>query len=121
MSNLSEKKRILKLEITDLQKNYNIMEYRSAIGKLSDEVFDKHGQKLKAQIEEKTKQLLNLPSKKSNHQKLLKKFFKIAEKPCEFYESLNYNDKRVFQNVVFPEGYKFFLKIKEYQTKRMQK
>ena len=119
MSNLSEKKRILKSDIMDLQKNYDFMEYRSAIGKLSDEVFDKHGSKLKAQIEEKTKQHQNLPSKKSNHQKLLKKFLKIAENPSEFYESLNYNDKKVFQNVVFPEGFKFSLKNKECRTSKV--
>jgi len=67
------------------------MEYRFALGRISDEIFDKHGSKLKAQIEEKNKQLINLPSKKSNHQKLLKKFFKIVENPSEFYKSLNYN------------------------------
>ena len=71
------------------------------------------------QIEEKTKQLENLPSKKSNHQKLLKKFFKIAENPCEFYKSLNYNDKRVFQNIMFPEGFKFSLIYKECRTSKV--
>ena len=119
MANLSEKKRLLKTEISDLQKNYDDMEYRFALGKISDDIFDKHGSKLKAQIKEKNKQLINLPSKKSNHQKLLKKFFKIAENPSEFYKSLNYNDKRVFQNIVFPEGFKFSLKNKECRTSKV--
>ena len=119
MSDLSEKKRILKSEISDLQKNYDDMEYRFALGKISDVIFEKHGLKLKAQIEAKTKQLLNLPSKKSNRQKLLKKFLEIAENPCEFYESLNYNDKRVFQNIMFPEGFKFSLKNKECRTSKV--
>jgi site-specific DNA recombinase len=95
------------------------MEYRFALGKISDDIFEKHGPKLKTQIEDKTKQLLNLPSKKSNHQKLLKKFFEIAENPSEFYESLNYNDKRVFQNIMFPEGFKFSLKNKECRTSKV--
>ena len=119
MSDLSEKKRILKNEISVLQKDYDDMEYRFALGKISNVIFDKHGSKLKAQIEEKTKQLLNLPSKKSNHQKLLKKFFKIAKNPSEFYKSLNYNDKRVFQNIMFPEGFKFSLKNKECRTSKV--
>jgi len=71
---------------------------------------------LESQIEAKTKNLLNLPSKKSNHQKLLKKFFKIAENHSEFYKSLNYNDKRVIQNIMFLEGFKFSLKNKECRT-----
>ena len=119
MSGTSEKKRILKTEVNDLQQTYDDMEYRFAIGKISQEIFDKHGPKLKTQIDEKSKQLLNLPSKKSNHQKFLKKFLKIAENPGEFYESLNYNDKRVFQNIVFPKGFMFSLKSKECRTSKM--
>lgn len=119
MSSLSENKKILKTEITNLQTNYDDIEYRFALGKISDEIFEKHGSKLKAQIEVKTKQLLNLPSKKSNHENLLKKFFKIAENPSEFYGSLNYNDKRMFQNIMFPEGFKFSLKYKECRTNKV--
>ena len=119
MSGTSEKKRILKTEVNDLQRTYDDMEYRFAIGKISQEIFDKHGPKLKTQIDEKSKQLLNLPSKKSNHQKLLKRFLKIAKNPGEFYESLNYNDKRVFQNIVFPKGFMFSLKNKECRTSKM--
>ena len=119
MSGSSEKKRILKSEVNDLQQSYDDMEYRFAIGKISQKIFDKHGPKLKTQIDEKSKQLLNLPSKKSNHQKLLKRFLKIAKNPGEFYESLNYNDKRVFQNIVFPKGFMFSLKNKECRTSKM--
>jgi site-specific DNA recombinase len=119
MSATSEKKRILKTEVNDLQQTYDDMEYRFAIGKISQEIFDKHAPKLKTQIDEKSKQLLNLPSKKSNHQKFLKKFLKIAENPGKFYESLNYNDKRVFQNIVFPKGFMFSLKSKECRTSKM--
>ena len=60
--------------------------------------------------------MLNRHYLKSNHQKLLKKFFKIAENHSEFYKSLNYNDKRVIQNIMFLEGFKFSLKNKECRT-----
>ncbi|SFZ95022.1 hypothetical protein SAMN05428642_10639 [Flaviramulus basaltis] len=119
MPGLSEKKRILKSKIENLQKDYDTMENRFALGKISEGIFEKHGSNLKTQIDEKTKKLLNLPSKKSNHQKLLKKSLKITENPSEFYESLNYNDKRVFQNIVFPEGFKFSLKNKECRTNKV--
>tara|TARA_R110002049_G_scaffold993_1_gene7051 strand:- start:4682 stop:4933 length:252 start_codon:yes stop_codon:yes gene_type:complete len=81
------------------------MENRFTLGKISEDIFEKRGPKLKAQIDKKTKQLLNLSSKKSNHQKLLKKSFKIAENVSEFYESLNYNKhypkKCVSSKIVF--------------------
>lgn len=54
----------------------------------------------------------------SNHQKLLEIFFKIAEYPSEFYKSLNYKEKRVFQNIMFLEGFKFSLKNKECRTSK---
>jgi site-specific DNA recombinase len=102
-----------------LQKNYADMEYQFAVGKISDDIFRKHGSKIKTQIDDKTKQLSNLPSKKSNHQKVLKKFFEIAENPSKFYESLNYNDKRIFQNILCLEGFIFSLKVKECRTRKV--
>ena len=56
---------------------------------------------------------------KNVYQKLLKRFLKIAKNPGVFYESLNYNDKRVFQNIVFPKGFMFSLKNKECRTSKM--
>ncbi|GAA4279679.1 hypothetical protein GCM10022260_01000 [Gaetbulibacter aestuarii] len=119
MSNLSENKRLIKTEINSLKKDYDEIEYRYALGKISEGIYTKHGLKLKKQIDLKRKQLENLPTKKSNHQKLLKKFLKIAENPREFYKSLNYNDKRVFQNIVFPEGFHFSLKNKQCRTSKV--
>ena len=43
----------------------------------------------------------------------------IAENPSKFYESLNYNDKRIFQNILYPEGFKFSLKNKEFRTSKV--
>jgi len=43
----------------------------------------------------------------------------IAENPSKFWESFNYNDKRVFQNILFPEGFKFSLKNKECRTSKV--
>ena len=45
-------------------------------------------------------------------------FFKI-KKGTSLRHPLNYNDKRVFQNIVFPKGFMFSLKNKECRTSKM--
>ena len=38
--------------------------------------------------------------------------------PSEFYENLEYNQKRVLQKLLFPEGLQYSLKNKEYLTSK---
>ena len=59
-----------------------------------------------------------LPTKKSNQEKAIKYFTKIAVNPSEFYEKLEYNQKRVLQKLLFPEGLQYSLKNKEYLTSK---
>ena len=54
--------------------------------------------------------MLTLPSKMSNHKKVMKDFLKISENPGQFYESLKYQNKRVFKNILFPKGFRFLMK-----------
>ena len=63
--------------------------------------------------------MLNLPTKMSNHKKVMKDFLKISENPGQFYESLEYQNKRVFQNILFPEGFRFSMKNKECRTSKL--
>ena len=62
---------------------------------------------------------MNLPSKISNHKKVMKFFLKIAENPSQFYESLDYHNKRLLQNILFPEGFRFSMKNKECRTSKL--
>ena len=61
----------------------------------------------------------NEPTKMSNHKKLIKQFLKIADNPYKYWESLQYNDKRTFQNILFPEGFRLSLKNKECRTPKL--
>jgi len=119
ISTSSDKKRQLNLEINKLQEQYDKIEFRYATEEISKDIYDKHGAKLKEQIEEKKQMLLNLPSKMSNHKKVMKFFFKIAENPRTFYESLDYHNKRLLQNILFPEGFRFSMKNKECRTSKL--
>ena len=63
--------------------------------------------------------MLNIPSKMSNHKKVMKDFLKISENPGQFYESFEYQNKRVFQNILFPKGFRFSMKNKECRTSKL--
>ncbi|GAB4155259.1 MAG: hypothetical protein Tsb0033_04270 [Winogradskyella sp.] len=115
----SDKKRQLNSEINKLQEKYDKIEFRFATDEISKEIFEKHGSRLKEQIEKKKQLLLNLPSKMSNHKKVMKFFFKVAENPRQFYESLDYHNKRLFQNILFPEGFRFSMKNKKCRTSKL--
>lgn len=119
MNGLSDQKRFLKTEMNELQEQLDTIELGHLLDKFSDDLYYKHSSKLKTQINEKKKALESLPTKMSNQENLIKKFLKIAENPSLFYDSLDYRNKRAFQNVVFPEGFKFSLKNKECRTSQI--
>ncbi len=116
--NSIDKKRILTSEINDLKEKMDLMEYRFAINEISKDIFERQNQKLKEQYNKKLAEIENLPTKKSNHEKALNYFAKIAVNPSKFYESLEYNQKRVFQKLLFPEGIRYSIKKREYLTSK---
>ena len=116
--NSVDKKRMLTSEINDLREKMDLMEYRFAINEISKEIFERQNQKLKEQYNQKLAEIENLPTKKSNHDKAIKYFTKIAVNPSKFYESLEYNKKRVFQKLLFPEGLRYSVKNREYLTSK---
>ena len=113
-----DKKRILTSEINDLREKMDLMEYRFAVNEISKDIFERQNQKLKEQYNQKLVEIENLPTKKSNHDKAIKYFTKIAVNPSKFYESLEYNKKRVFQKLLFPEGLSYSVKNREYLTSK---
>lgn len=116
--NTVDKKRILTSEINDLREKMDLMEYRFAVNEISKDIFERQNQKLKEQYNQKLVEIENLPTKKSNHDKAIKYFTKIAVNPSKFYESLEYNQKRVFQKLLFPEGLRYSVKKREYLTSK---
>ncbi|WP_431136942.1 recombinase family protein [Psychroserpens mesophilus] len=119
ISTSADEKRQLNSEINKLQEQFDKIEFRYATDEISKDIFEKHGSKLKERIEKKKQLLLNLPSKISNHKKVMNYFFKIADNPRHFYESLDYHNKRLFQNILFPEGFRFSMKNKECRTSKL--
>ena len=116
--NSKDKKRILTSEINDLKEKIDLIEYRFAINEISRDIFERQNQKLKESLNQKMIEIEKLPTKKSNQEKAIKYFTRIAVNPSEFYEKLEYNQKRVFQKLLFPEGLQYSLKNKEYLTSK---
>ena len=119
IAGLADKKRFLSAEINELQEQFDKIEFRNALGEIKEEVFIKHGGKLKEKITALNKELDNLPSKKSNHKKSIEKFLRVAQNPSKYYHSLDYHSKRKIQNTIFPEGFRYSLKNKECRTSQV--
>jgi site-specific DNA recombinase len=118
MSNITESKRLLSREINRLKESYDKMEFRYATNEISKDIFERQGKKINDEIEQKMRDLDFIPSKKSNLDKALKYFLKTTENPREFYHSLEYNKKRKFQGLLFPEGLLFSLEKKQNLTSK---
>jgi site-specific DNA recombinase len=116
--NSKDKKRLLTSEINELKEKMDLMEYRFAINEISKDIFERQNQKLKDPYNQKIIEIENLPTKKSNQEKAIKYFTKIAVNPTKFYKSLEYNQKRVFQKLLFPEGLRYSIKNREYLTSK---
>mgnify|MGYP006152975513 CR=1 FL=1 len=116
--NSKDKKRILTSDINDLKEKIDLIEYRFAINEISRDIFERQNQKLKESLNQKMIEIEKLPTKKSNQEKAIKYFTRIAVNPSVFYEKLEYNQKRVFQKLLFPEGLQYSLKNKEYLTSK---
>ena len=115
--NLKEARKYLESSI-DLKEKMDLIEYRFAVNEISRDIFERQNQKLKESMYQKMIEIENLPTKKSNQEKAIKYFTKIAVNPSEFYENLEYNQKRVLQKLLFPEGLQYSLKNKEYLTSK---
>jgi hypothetical protein len=81
-------------------------------------VIQRQSKKVNDEIIEKTKELDFLPTKKSNNENATKYFLKIVQNPSKFYDSLDYNKKRKFQYLVFPEGFHYSIKNRKYRTSK---
>lgn len=118
LSDFSQKKRLASMELNNLKESYDKMEYRYAINEISKDIFDRQSKKINEAIIEKTKELDFLPTKISNNENATKYFLKIVQNPSKFYDSLDYNKKRKFQYLVFPEGFHYSIKNRKYRTSK---
>lgn len=84
MANVTERKRILSREINELKEAYDKMEFRYATNEISKDIFERQGKKINDEIELKTRDLDFIPSKKSNLDKVVKKFLKLAKTQVKY-------------------------------------
>jgi hypothetical protein len=51
--------------------------------------------------------------------KLINNLLQMANEPIKYWDKLNFNKKRTYQNILFPDGLRFSLKNKECRTPAM--
>ena len=118
LSGVDQQKAFLKKEIKELEKKFETMEYKFVIDEISKEVFQKHSKVIKQKINQLKTELENLPSKMSNLKDATDYFVQILQNPSEFYSSLNFDKKRRFQYLLFPDGLNYSIKNKECRTSK---
>ncbi len=117
-NNIQEKKN-MKSNLTEINKKIDKIEERFAIGEINKEMHNKFKAKFeqeRAGIEqEMNKSSINF----SNLKKTLDFALKICSNPLLLWEKSNYDGKKVFQNLLFPEGIYYNRELDQSRTTRI--
>ncbi|MHB8402866.1 MAG: recombinase family protein, partial [Bacteroidia bacterium] len=114
-SNTSEKK-ALSLKLNEVEEGLYNLRKRHAIGTVSLDVYEQFSGKMIAQKEAVLEQLEKLDQKLSNPKELIHFTCKLAANLAPVWDSGDYYQKQMFQNIVFPQGLLYDVKIEHYRT-----
>jgi hypothetical protein len=94
---------------------YNLRK-RHAIGAVSLDIYQEFSTEMKARKEALESQLEILDQKLSNPKELIHFTCKLASNLAPVWDSGDYYQKQLFQNVLFPKGLLYDVKIEHYRT-----
>ena len=114
-SNTSEKK-ILSLKLNEVEEGLYNLRKRHAIGTVSLDVYEQFSNEMITQKETVLKELEKLNQKLSNPKELIHFACKLATNLAPVWSSGDYFQKQMFQNVLFPKGLLYDVKIEHYRT-----
>ena len=114
-SNTSEKK-ALSLKLNEVEEGLYNLRKRHAIGTVSLDVYEQFSGEMIAQKEAVLEQLEKLDQKLSNPKELIHFTCKLAANLAPVWDSGDYYQKQMFQNIVFPQGLLYDVKIEHYRT-----
>ena len=103
-SNDIENQRILKLKLSELNNKLETFEERFAYGEIDRSLYDKLSVKLKNEIREKTFELEKTDSNISNSDEIIDKVILISSKLKSLWINADSENKKILQNLCFPEG-----------------
>ena len=114
-SNSSEKK-ALSLKLNEVDEEFYNLRKRHAIGTVSMDIYEEFSVEMKARKEAVLAQLEKLDQKLSNPKELIHFTCKLAANLAPVWDSGDYYQKQMFQNVIFPQGLLYDVKIEHYRT-----
>jgi site-specific DNA recombinase len=114
-SNSSEKK-TLSMKLNEVEEGLYNLRKRHAIGTVSLDVYEQFSNEMIIQKEAVLEELEKLNQKLSNPKELIHFACKLATNLAPVWDSGDYYQKQMFQNVLFPKGLLYDVKIEHYRT-----
>lgn len=94
----------LKVKLTQTKNKLEMIEERFVIGEIDRSLYDKFRPKYEKECFEIEKELSKVGGYSSNLKKVIDFAVQICQNPFKIWESADLSGKRIFQNLLFPEG-----------------
>jgi DNA invertase Pin-like site-specific DNA recombinase len=94
----------LKIKLTSTKNKLDMIEERFVIGEIDRSLYEKFRPKYEKECFEIEKELSKVGGYSSNLKKVINFAVEICQNPFKIWESADLNGKRIFQNLLFPEG-----------------
>ena len=115
----AETQKVIKSKITELKEKLEKLEERFAFGEIDRSLFEKLAPKLKTEIVEKEKELEKVEINLSNPSEQIERAVVIASKLADLWLKGDSEEKKVLQNILFPEGLIYDRKNDHYRTQNV--
>ena len=100
----SENVKLMKMKLSEVEKNLETLQERFAIGKIDDDIYDKFSLKYKTEIKEIQKEIDKMSISSSNLENITDQVIKICLNPLNLWRSGDIEKKSMLQNFMFPDG-----------------
>ncbi|GET24354.1 serine type site-specific recombinase [Prolixibacter sp. NT017] len=114
-----EEAKSLKNKLTETQRKLEAIEERFVIGEIDRSLYEKFRPKYEKECFEIEQELGRTGGYKSNLEKVVSFAAKVCLNPLIMWEKSNLTGKRVFQNLLFPEGIIYNRELDHYRTPRV--
>ncbi len=111
--------KILKSNLAEVKKKLEAIEERFVIGEIDRNLYDKFRPKYEKECFEIEQELNKSDGYFSNLKKVIDFAVKVCRNPLIMWDKLDFGGKRVFQNLLFPEGIIYNREFDQYRTTRV--
>ncbi len=111
--------KILKSNLAEVKKKLEAIEERFVVGEIDRNLYDKFRPKYEKECFEIEQELNKSDGYFSNLKKVIDFAMKVCRNPLILWDNLDLDGKRIFQNLLFPEGIIYSREIDQYRTSRV--